>query len=79
MRTENYIPTCLRSLPVRKRPRRTLNKAERITQTAVIKALRDLYRDIKTKIRDNPEWTAGYNSALTVIESRIQQETERKP
>lgn len=79
MRTENYVPSCLRGLPVRKRPRRNLNAAERGQQAAVLAALRDLYRDIKAKIRDNPEWAAGYNSALAVIESRIKKEAERKP
>jgi hypothetical protein len=76
---ENYVPACLRNLPIRKRRRRALNKAERGEQAAVLAALRDLYRDIKAKIRDNPEWTSGYNSALAVIETRIKQETERKP
>ena len=79
MNQENYMPACLRNLPTRKRPRRTLNKQGRAEQAATVQALRDVYRDIKTKIRENPGWERGYNSALAIIEARIQQEMERKP
>lgn len=77
--TVNYIPKCLRNLPVQKRQRRALNKTERAQQAAIIEALREVYRGIQQKVRDNPGWTHGYHSALTVVEARIKQETERKP
>jgi ribosomal protein L9 len=75
----NYVPKCLRNLPVQKRQRRALNKTERAQQAAIIEALRDVYRSIQQKVRDNPEWTHGYHSELTVVEARIKHEAERKP
>ena len=68
MRSENYIPECLRDLP-RQKSRSAETKRKKHDRDLADLTITECIQRIKAARRSKPkDWERGYNSAISVLE-----------